>query len=135
MPLNWPAPGIGSVSEYLASATPWVTSSQVTSGNIHIHDFWRVTSFIQVSNTDPNNNLQVAFTRNGLLTTGSMYFEIPPKTILDTKVRVTTLFIRGSGSGKTPYSVLAGITAILPQNAPVLTGTDATGNTGFHNVG
>lgn len=136
MPLDVPGVGFHHAAEYLIPGTPWVTASLVNSGVIHEHDFWRVTRFVTVVNAHASFNLHVGFTRNGLFhPTASMYAEIPPKTALPMELAVKKIFIRGSGSGATPYSIVAGVVGVLPKDIPELTGTFSNGATAFHNVG
>lgn len=125
MPLHWPQDGWNSSAAYSLPGVPWVTSSLVNSGTVHEHQFWRVSKVVTVCNNHSSYNLQVGFTRLGLTSTSSNYFEVPPNVAVPLEMRIKTIFVKGSGSGKTPYSIVVGQSGIMPHNMPEITGSYA----------
>lgn len=138
MGLKFPEPGYNSVPEYQVSGLPWAQAATVMSGAVNCHPFWRVSRWFAVTNHHATSNVQVGFT-SGAWGTGSFYFEVPPATMSPPlELRVTEIWVRGSGSGGTNYSIVAGLTSISPSNAPQITGSYVSGSgtiTGFPNVG
>lgn len=111
------SPGAGALSEYMISAIPWVTSSQIPSGIVEIN-FSNVTSFFAVKNTSANN-INVSFTRNGF-NTGN-FFTVASTEVFTADLRVKTLFL--SSSLTSSYQLIAGVTTIPASNFPNLTGS------------
>jgi hypothetical protein len=117
MPLDNPKPSVDSVSEYLVSGHPWVTSS-LASGIVG-HDFNYVTKFIVVKNTTTgSNSIRVGFTENGVR--GTNYLPLAPNESIAVDLKLRSIYI--SGSGQT-YTVLAGLTGIARRDMQFLTGS------------
>lgn len=123
MSLHYANPGWNDVASYLLPGVPWVTSSNVNSGTVHEHAFWRVARTVTVINSHASYNLHVGFTRLGLTSTSSNYFEIPPATAIPLDMRIKTIFVRGSGSGPTPYSIVVSQGGVMPYSMPEITGS------------
>jgi hypothetical protein len=126
--LKWPNVGPNFVPEFQISSIPWVTSSQISPDEIKSYKFYRVTRFITVVNASTTNDLKVGFTKNGV--SGSNYVLVPAGEQLNEELKLIELHLRGTGSGATDFSILAGITGCDPRQYPVL-----TGSVGFENVG
>jgi hypothetical protein len=121
MSFKYPSPGQYSTAEYQASGLPYVTQSQVTSGSVSEITFPFVTNDFSVKNNSAGT-LRVGFTRNGVL--GTNCFTLPVSGSFQSKIRVTKLFLTAA-SGTITYEVVAGLTAIPPNNFFVLTGSYA----------
>lgn len=116
------SPGAGSLSEYMISGIPWVTSSQIPGSIIQIN-FLNVTSFFTVKNTSLNT-IKVAFTQNGF-NTGN-YFSLSANEVFSGDLRVKSLFL--SSSTTSNFELVAGVTSIPASNFPSLTGSNDPGN-------
>lgn len=124
MSLDNPKPSVDSVSEFLVSAHPWVTSS--LANGVVGHRFQLVTKFIIVKNTTTgSNSIRAGFTYNGVL--GSNYIPLAPNESVALDLKLREIFI--SGSGET-YTVIAGQTGIQRNNLVFL-----TGSSGYEGVG
>jgi hypothetical protein len=123
--------GEGYVPAYQMSASPWVTSSQVTLGATVQLDFPQATKFVIVQNTGATNTaIAVGFTQNGLTTANSNFFILSGTNSFSAELRVDRLFISGAVGATVPYTVIAGLTPI--QRKDFLT---VTGSNGFSGVG
>lgn len=96
--------GFNNTAEYQASGIPWVTSS-VVNGLEHFA-FKTVSRSVTVKNVS-GSTLSVAFTENGLNT--GHYFQLISGESLSEDLRVTDLWLSGSGNSVT---VIAGLTGI-----------------------
>lgn len=115
MSLNYPVINEGYVPAYQASAIPYITSSQISAGEIHTINFDQVTRFFNVQNvgTVTTDMIAVAMTQNGL-STGN-YFTLGQGVSFRDELRTICLFISCSNGTDVPYQVIAGLTNI-PQN-------------------
>lgn len=110
--MNNNRPGYNSLPDYMVPGVPWVTSSTVS--GIVKFEFGTVTRSLTVKNVAGAPNIKVAFTQNGLSTN---YFELQTGESISDQLRVTELYVSGSGN---TVSVLAGVTAIPQGYAPIL---------------
>lgn len=123
-------PHEGFVPSYQVSATPFVTSSNITLGQTKYINFESVSRFITVKNTGPSTSvLSVGFTENGLKPANSNYFFLSGSEAFSGELRATGLYLSGS-AGTALFTVVAGLTAIPSKNAIILTGSN-----GFPGVG
>lgn len=123
--------GEGYVPAYQMSATPWVTSSQVTLGSTVQLDFPNATRFVIVQNTGASSTaLAVGFTANGLKTSNSNYFMLSGTNSFSAELRVDRLFISGAVGASVPFTVIAGLTSIQKKDFLVVTASN-----GFSSVG
>ena len=130
MALNYPYQSEGYVPAYQISAMPFVTSSNVTLGQIKIINFGYVSRFVTIKNTGGSSTvMSVGFTENGLKTSNSNYFFLSGSEAFSGELRVTKLFISGS-SGTPTFTVVAGLTTIPEQYM-----TPITGSNGYPGVG
>jgi hypothetical protein len=122
----------GYVPAYQISSIPWLTSSNISLGEIHEYDFPSVTKFVLIQNrsTSDTGELCVSFTRNGLNNTTSNYFSVDPGITFREEFRTTKLFISCSSGQSIQYQLIAGMTGI-PSNQFLL----ITGSNGYQNVG
>ncbi len=126
--LDNPRLGEGYVPAYQISATPFVTSSNITLGAVKAINFPQVTRFITLKNTGPSTSvLAAAFTANGFNT--SNYFFLSGSEAFSAELRTNSLFLSGSADAPT-FTLIAGLTYI-PANA-MLT---LTGSNGIQGVG
>jgi hypothetical protein len=123
--MSYPAPGEGSVAAYQMSAIPWVTSSQVSLGDIQEFTFPFATRFISILNQGANatDAIAVGFTHNGVASSGN-YFLLKQNQQYDGELRTTKIFISGSVGATVNYQIVAGLTAIPFRNFNLLTGSD-----------
>ena len=130
MALNHPQQGEGYVSAYQISATPFVTSSNVTLGATKQLVFPQVTRFITLKNTAASTSVMaVAFTENGLKPANSNYFVLSGSESFSGELRADRIFISGS-SGTSTFTLVAGLTFIPSKML-----TPITGSNGFSGVG
>jgi len=123
--------GEGYVPAYQMSAMPYVTSSNVTLGQIKEYSFGSVTRFFEIKNMGVAADvIAIGFTQNGLLPANSNFFVLSGTQTLSTEVRTDRLFISGVAGASTSFTLLAGLTAI--QQKEFLT---ITGSSGFKGVG
>lgn len=123
--------GEGYIPAYQMSASPWVTSSQVSLGSTVQLSFPQVTRFLIIQNTGATNTaLAVGFTQNGLTSANSNYFILSGTNSFSADLRVDRIFISGSVGTSVPFTVIAGLTPI--QSKDFLT---VTGSSGFSGVG
>ena len=130
MSLNTPIWGEGYVPAYQLSASPFVTSSNVTLGQTKEITFGSVTRFLTVKNTGASSAvIAVGFTQRGLQTAQSNFFVLSGSEAFSGDLRVDRLFISGS-SGSPTFTIVAGLT-------PISTGsfTRVTASNGFQGVG
>jgi hypothetical protein len=124
MGLNNVYDGANYAAEYMVSAVPWVTASNLTSG-ITQFDFPTVTKFITVQNIS-GSDMKIGFTQNGVL--GNNYYPLAVSSSLSGDFRVKSLFVSSSGISR--VEILAGVTMIQTKFFPTLTGSN-----GFTGVG
>ena len=122
--------GEGYVPAYQMSATPYVTSSNVTLGQTKEITFGYATKFLIVRNTGASSSvLAVGFTQAGLTPAKSNYFFLSGSESFAADLRVDRVFVSGS-SGAPTFSVVAGLTGI-PESRFLL----VTASNGFNGVG
>lgn len=130
MSLNNPVLGEGFVPAYQISPIPFVTSSNVTLGEIKSYSFPNVSKSIFVQNTAAATSvIAIAFTQNGLLTANSNFLVLSGGQEFSQDVRTSQLFISGT-AGASTFSLLAGLT-----NIPVKNFLTVTGSNGYLSVG
>lgn len=131
MGLNYPQVHEGYVPAYQVSAVPFVTSSNVTLGQVKEITFGYVTKFFTIKNTSTTstNTIAVAFTQNGLTPSNSNYFPLSGSEAYTGELRVDRLFISGS-VGTSTFTLVAGLTNIPSKNFLLVTGSN-----GFNGVG
>ena len=130
MAYNNPFQGESFVPAYQISATPYVTSSNVTLGQIKEIKFDYVSKFVTVKNTGATSTvLSVAFTENGLKPSNSNYFFLSGSEAFSGELRSTSIFLSGS-AGAPNFTIVAGLTLIPARNMTVLTGSN-----GFPGIG
>jgi len=130
MALNYQPVGEGYVSAYQISATPFVTSSNITTGQVKEIKFGHISRFICVKNTGPTDSqIKVAFTENGFKPENSNFFTLSGSEVFQADLRTEKLFISGSTSASS-FSVVAGLTTIPSKMI-----TTITGSAGFEGVG
>jgi len=118
------------VPAYQLSATPFVTSSNVTLGQIKEIRFGNVTRFLIVKNTgDASSVLSVGFTQSGLTPANSNYFLLSGSESFAAELRVDRVFVSGS-SGSPTFTVIAGLTGVDPSRFLLVTASN-----GFAGVG
>ena len=116
---------------YQISATPYVTSSNVTLGNTKEIKFDFVTRFLTVKNTTTGTSaIAVAFTQNGLKTVNSNFLILSGSETYTAELRTDRIFISGSVGATNNFTVIAGLTGIPVKNFGLLTGSNGFGGVG-----
>lgn len=122
--------GEGFVPAYQMSATPYVTSSNVTLGQMKEITFPTVTRFITLRNLGASTSvLAVGFTENGLKPVNSNFFAVSGSQEFSSEIRSDRLFLSGV-AGTSTFSLMAGLTNIPVHNFQVITASN-----GFNGVG
>lgn len=131
MSLNNPSMHEGFVPAYQVSAAPYVTSSNVTLGQVKQFDFNYVTRFFTVKNTSATstNTIAVAFTELGLTAANSNYFTLSGSEAFSGELRTDRLFVSGA-VGTSTFTIVAGLTSIPSRNFLLVTGSN-----GYQGVG
>jgi hypothetical protein len=130
MAYNNPFQGEAYVPAYQISATPFVTSSNISLGQTKEIAFGYASKFITIKNTGAASNvMSVAFTENGLKPANSNYFFLSGSEAFSGELRATGVFVSGS-SGTSNFTIVAGLTTIPTKNVTAITGSN-----GFPGVG
>ena len=130
MALNYPSQGESYTGAYAISATPFVTSSTVSLGEVRKIDFGFVSRFFVVRNTSDTATLAVAFTENGLKPKNSNYFILSGSESFAADMRTDRIFVSGSSGASCNFTVIGGLTLIPSKNLTIITGSN-----GFPGVG
>jgi hypothetical protein len=134
MGLNYPFMGESYVPAYQISATPWVTSSNVVQGAITEVTFSHVSRFFVIKNNgSATSAIAVGFTRTGLAAPYNNYFILSGSESFSADLRVSRIFISGSGGGTVPYTIIAGLTNISAIDQRFF--LPVTSSNGFAGVG
>jgi hypothetical protein len=126
MSSNHPKPGAGYVPEYQVSSWPYLTSSQLSAGEIREVSFPGVTRWVVVHNLDhgggSTHDIKFGMTRNCFLTTNANYYDLHAgEQTPRLELKCTKLFL--SSSSAAPFSIIAGYTGINTGSLPVMTGS------------
>jgi hypothetical protein len=130
MAINYPSQGEGAVSAYQIAATPFVTSSTISLGQVKEINFGYVSRFLIVRNTSPSGVISVSFTENGLKPSNSNYLFLSGSESFSGDLRTDRLYISGSGGASCNFTVVGGLTTIPSRNLTAITGSN-----GFPGVG
>lgn len=132
MSVNWPANGEYSTPSYQISAMPYLSSSNISVGQIHKYEFPYVTRFISVVNrgTNTSDELAISFTENGLKPTVGNYITLEQKDTVREEVRTTLLFVSCSAGSSVDYQIFCGLTNIPSKNFLTLTGSNGHSGVG-----
>ena len=116
---------------YAISATPFITSSTLTLGQIKEISFGYATKFLIVKNTGATSTaMAVSFTENGLKPSNSNYFILSGSESFGADVRVNKVFVSGSVGASTTFSIIGGLTPIPEKYMTILTGSNGFGGVG-----
>ena len=129
MAINYPSQGEGAVAAYQIAATPFVTSSTISLGQIKEINFGYVSRFLVIRNTSTSGVISVAFTENGLKPSNSNYLFLSGSESFSGDLRADRLYLSGS-NGTCNFTVVGGLTTIPSKNLTVITGSN-----GFPGVG
>lgn len=130
MTLNNQSAGELYAAAYQVSSHPWVTSSQVSLGEIKELTFPQISRFVTIQNKSQSSTIAVGFTRRGFLPANSNYFLLSGSESYSGELRLGKLFLSGVAGASVPFAVIAGLTSIPAKNL-----TPLTGSTGFEGVG
>lgn len=124
MGLKDPRIGYNSVTEFMGSGLPWVTSSYALSGSaISNYKFSKITKRLSVWNHGTSGqHIRVGFTENGA--DKGNYFLVDGGQTFEFDARVKEVFIRADDSADNPlYSLYAELIGIDADQMPILTGS------------
>jgi hypothetical protein len=132
MGLSYPVLNEGYVPAYQASAVPFITSSFITTGQVHEITFPKVTRFFNIQNVGAgaNDTISVAVTQNGLSAANANFFSVVKGTSFRDELRTTKLFISCSNGTNIRYQVIAGLTNIPSSQFLLLTGSNGHSGVG-----
>jgi hypothetical protein len=122
--------GEGYLPAYQMSAIPFVTSSNISLGEIKEIQFPFVTRFIVIKSAGSSDTeISISFTENGLNASNSNFFRLTGGESFGSEFRTDRIFISGSISAGS-FSLVAGLTQIAKSEFLVLTSSN-----GFSGVG
>lgn len=126
MSLNWPASDEYYVPAYQMSPLPYLTSSIISNGDVHVYKFPYVTNFINVANIGSVNTDKIclAFTSRGLQTDVGNYITLSQGDTVSHNVRTTELYISCSAGAAVDYQIFCGLTTIPSRNFLKITGSN-----------
>lgn len=130
MGINYPSQGEFSAAAYSVSATPFVTSSTVSLGQIKEINFGYVSKFLIIRNTSTSGVISIGFTENGLKPQNSNYFFLSGSESFSGDFRTDKLFVSGSSGASTAFTVISGLTTVSSKYS-----TPITASMGFTGVG
>ena len=113
-------PGLGSVGQYQTSGIPWVSSSvnvPAFGHTPHQIDFYNITKFITISNTNTGANAPMRFGFSEMGVTGSVataqnYIVLDNGESYTGEFRVGSVFLLADTTTGTTASIAAGLTGI-----------------------
>lgn len=136
MGMKDPRIGYNSVTEFMGSGLPWVTSSYALSGSaVTSYKFDKITKRLSVWNHESSagKHLRVGFTANGV--NNGNYFLIDGGQSFEFDARIKEIFLRSHDNNDNPwYSVYAELIGIDSDMMPLLTGS-VDGTTFWNGVG
>lgn len=124
MGLKDPRIGYNSVTEFMGSGLPWVTSSVVLPGTTYSYNFPKITKrvFVWNHNTGSNIHVRVGFTKNGIEL--GNYFKIDGGEQFEFDARIKQIFLRSDTAiDNHPISIYAELIGIDSDMMPILTGS------------
>lgn len=132
MSISWPANGEYATPAYQISALPYLTSSIISTGQIHKYEFPYVTKFINIVNRGSNltDKIALSFTENGLKSSVGNYIILDQNDTIREEIRTTVLFISCSAGSTVDYQVFCGLTNIPSKNFLILTGSNGHSGVG-----
>ena len=132
MGLSYPVINEGYVPAYQASAVPFITSSQISLGQVQVIEFPQVTRFFNIKNTSKSSNhdIAVAVTQRGLKPVVGNFFTLSEGTSFRDEIRTTRLFISCSVGSNITYQVIAGLTNIPSSQFLLITGSNGHAGVG-----
>ena len=136
MGLKDPRIGFNSVTEFMGSGLPWVTSSIATGGITYSYTFPKITKRLSIWNHDTaaGKHLRVGFTKNGIEKTGN-YLLVDAGQAFEFDARVKEVFVMSDDvTDNPPFSIYAEPIGIDADMMPILTGS-ISGTTFWEGVG
>jgi hypothetical protein len=124
MGLRDPRIGYNSVTEFMGSGLPWVTSSVALGGTTYNYSFQKITKRLSVWNHDTSagKHIRVGFTKNGV--ENSNYFLVDAGQTFEFDARVKEVFVRADDAADNPpFSIYAELIGIDSDQMPTLTGS------------
>lgn len=132
MSLNHPSSGEYFSPAYQISSLPYLSSSIISVGQIHRHEFPFVTKFINVANRSVSSTgkISIAFTERGLQKTVGNYITLDQADTVHEEIRTTVLFVSCSAGSDVEYQIFCGLTSIPSKNFLPITGSNGHSGVG-----
>lgn len=132
MSISWPANGEYATPAYQISALPYLSSSVISTGQIHKYEFSYVTKFINIVNCGSNvtDKISFSFTENGLKSNVGNYITLNQGHTIREEIRTTLLFVSCSTGTNVDYQIFCGLTNIPSKNFLTLTGSNGHSGVG-----
>lgn len=126
MSMQWPTISEHFVPAYQVAALPYLTSSVISAGEIHKHEFPFVTKFVNVANkgTGSSDQICLGFAARGLDPVVGNFIKLDIGETVHHDVRSTALYISCSSGTNVDYQLFCGLTTIPARNFTVLTGSN-----------
>lgn len=124
MGLKDPRVGFNSVTEFMGSGLPWVTSSVASGATVYQYDFAKLTKRVSVWNhaTGSGVHLRVGFTKNGV--SQGNHLKIDGGQVFEFDSRLKNIFVKADDPLDTiSFSVFAELIGIDSEQMPLLTGS------------
>ena len=124
MGLKDPRVGFNSVTEFMGSGLPWVTSSIASGATVYQYDFAKLTKRVSVWNhaTGSGVHLRVGFTKNGV--NQGNHLKIDGGQVFEFDSRLKNIFVKADDPLDTiSFSVFAELIGIDSEQMPLLTGS------------
>lgn len=126
MSINWPGNGEHFSPAYQVSSLPYLTSSVISSGQVHEYQFPYVTKFINVANkgSSPVDRICIGFTERGLKPSVGNFVTLEQGETIHHDVRTSVLFVSCSVGAAVDYQLFCGLTTIPVKNFLVLSASN-----------
>lgn len=126
MSVNWPTNGEYFAPAYQVSSLPYLSSSIISQGQVHVYRFPFVTKFINVANRGSvsTDRICLAFTERGLQSTVGNFVMLDQGDTVSHEIRTTELYISCSQGAGVDYQIFCGLTTIPSKNFLILTGSN-----------
>ena len=123
---NWPSNGEYFSPAYQVSALPYLSSSVISVGQVHKHEFPFVTKFIGITNrgANPGDKICLAFTERGLNSVVSNYITLDQADSMHHEIRSTVFYVSCSAGTNVDYQIFCGLTTIPSKNFLPITGSN-----------
>lgn len=135
MGMNEPRIGYNSVTEFMGSGLPWVTSG-TAGATATSYKFDKITKRVIITNHESGGkHLRVGFTLNGIDgVEGNYFFRVDGGNTFEFDARVKEIYLKRDGANDISFSMYAELVGIDATMMPILTGS-IDGTTFWNGVG